>query len=83
MWCVQGLPTDELSLQNASIVMNTNRYPLLVDPQGQGKRWLASRTADAGVCIAQQSDKQFRHKLEVSLYLTISLYRCLGMQPNG
>ena len=32
-WTVQGLPSDEHSVQNATIVMRSSSYPLLIDPQ--------------------------------------------------
>lgn len=32
-WSNQGLPADRVSLENASIVCESTRYPLIIDPQ--------------------------------------------------
>ncbi|KAI9189963.1 hypothetical protein H9P43_001396 [Blastocladiella emersonii ATCC 22665] len=42
-WNNEGLPTDRVSLENATMVTNCKRWPLIIDPQLQGVKWIKSR----------------------------------------
>uniref|UniRef100_A0A4W4HCE4 Dynein, axonemal, heavy polypeptide 9 like n=1 Tax=Electrophorus electricus TaxID=8005 RepID=A0A4W4HCE4_ELEEL len=46
-WNNEGLPGDEMSTQNATIFLNCERWPLLIDPQLQGIKWLKSRYSNS------------------------------------
>jgi len=39
-WNIQGLPSDAFSTENGVIVTTSNRWPLMVDPQGQAIKWI-------------------------------------------
>jgi dynein heavy chain len=63
-WIIQGLPNDEYSSQNGIIVTKGTRYPLLIDPQGQGKAWVGKMEAPNNLVITTLNAKNFRESLE-------------------
>ncbi|RKO98183.1 hypothetical protein CXG81DRAFT_17063 [Caulochytrium protostelioides] len=42
-WNNEGLPTDRVSLENATMVISCKRWPLIIDPQLQGVTWIKNR----------------------------------------
>ena len=42
-WNNEGLPSDRMSSENATILTNCERWPLMIDPQLQGIKWIKTR----------------------------------------
>ena len=45
-WNIQGLPKDDFSTENGVISTRGNRWPLMIDPQGQANRWIRNMEGD-------------------------------------
>ena len=69
-WQVCGLPLDALSKQNGVLVTSTRRWPLLIDPQGQGRNWLIE---SGGMKIVRCDDPNYARAIENAVRLGSSV----------
>ena len=42
-WNNEGLPSDAMSTENATILTNSIKWPLMIDPQLQGIKWIKNK----------------------------------------
>jgi dynein heavy chain len=66
VWKTEGLPADRVSLENAAVVVSCNRYPLIIDPQLQGQKWIKGREGSEMVTI-QLSQRAWLKKVEMAV----------------
>lgn len=48
-WVIDYLPNDALSIDNAIILDNSRRWPLMIDPQMQANKWTKKSNPDIKV----------------------------------
>jgi len=63
-WQTQLLPTDEVSTNNAILVMQGQRWPLMIDPQAQANRWLRKMLEKDGLLTSTMTDINLLRVLE-------------------
>lgn len=56
-WKNHGLAADRMSLENGAIVTSSKRWPLMIDPQLQGIKWIRNQIKD--LIVVQMSQKKF------------------------
>ncbi|XP_036369342.1 dynein heavy chain 2, axonemal-like [Octopus sinensis] len=66
-WNIQGLPSDAFSTENGIIVTKGNRWPLMIDPQGQAIKWIKRMESKNGLKIIDLQQSDFMRNLEKSI----------------
>lgn len=68
-WKKEGLPADTLSMENAIMIMNTLRTPLIIDPATQASDWLKNslKKSNDNVEVLNNQDSKFNTHLELSI----------------
>ncbi|KAH0627401.1 hypothetical protein JD844_003041 [Phrynosoma platyrhinos] len=65
-WNNEGLPSDRMSIENAAILTNCECWPLLIDPQLQGIKWIKNKYG-TDLKIVQLGQKGFLKTIERAL----------------
>ena len=63
-WNIAGLPTDSVSTDNAILVTRGKRWPLMIDPQEQAKKWIKNMESKAGIEVTRLTHPNMLRTLE-------------------
>jgi dynein heavy chain len=74
-WQGQKLPADVVSTENGAILVNTARWPLMIDPQLQGIAWIKEKEADPSrdLAITRLGQKDTLRKMEKAVEHGLSI----------
>lgn len=71
-WHLQGLPKGAHSVDNAVIVAHAHRWPLMIDPQAQAKKWVVLMEKSNLLQVVKPTDKHLLRTLENAI-------QCVGV----
>uniref|UniRef100_A0A8C2U8V4 Dynein axonemal heavy chain 10 n=1 Tax=Coturnix japonica TaxID=93934 RepID=A0A8C2U8V4_COTJA len=66
-WVSQGLPPDELSVQNGILTTYASRFPLCIDPQQQALNWIKKKEEKNNLRMSSFNDPDFLKQLELAI----------------
>ncbi|KAM5191717.1 dynein axonemal heavy chain 10 [Mantella aurantiaca] len=66
-WGSEGLPPDELSIQNGILTTRASRFPLCIDPQQQALNWIKRKEERNNLKISSFNDPDFLKQLEMAI----------------
>lgn len=66
-WASEGLPSDELSIQNGILTNFASRYPLCIDPQMQAVTWIKAKEAAHNMKLLTFNQSDYMKQLEMAL----------------
>jgi dynein heavy chain len=73
-WTFNGLPADDLSIENAIITTKSKRWPLIIDPQMQANKWIKNFYKDQEIKFYKITNKNLLNRVKDSIS---SGYPCL------
>ncbi|XP_059612585.1 dynein axonemal heavy chain 7 [Phlebotomus argentipes] len=58
-WSIAGLPKDAFSAENATVLDNSSRYSLFIDPQSQANNWIKTLEKPNGLRVVKFSHSNY------------------------
>ncbi|GIQ84673.1 dynein heavy chain, partial [Kipferlia bialata] len=72
-WKINGLPTDDFSVENAVIAFNSKRWPLMIDPQGQATAWIKTMEKENQLVTVKATDTDLIRSVQNAVRFGIPL----------
>uniref|UniRef100_A0A1A9VZG6 Dynein heavy chain coiled coil stalk domain-containing protein n=1 Tax=Glossina brevipalpis TaxID=37001 RepID=A0A1A9VZG6_9MUSC len=66
-WNIQGLPADDFSTENGVVVMESSRWPLIIDPQMQANAWVKNYEEKNDLKVIDFTQPDYLRTLEGAL----------------
>uniref|UniRef100_A0A2C9JWZ0 AAA+ ATPase domain-containing protein n=1 Tax=Biomphalaria glabrata TaxID=6526 RepID=A0A2C9JWZ0_BIOGL len=66
-WTSEGLPPDELSIQNGILTTRASRFPMCIDPQQQALNWIKRKEEVNNLKVCTFNDPDFLKQLELAI----------------
>ncbi len=83
LWKGEGLPSDDLSIENALVILEGDLCPYLVDPSQRATEWLCKHLKDQRLEVISQHDANFTTALELAVRFgkTLIIQEMDGVEP--
>lgn len=83
LWKGEGLPSDDLSIENALIILQGQVCPLLIDPSQRATSWLKAHLKDSRLEVINHQDTNFTTSLELAVRFgkTLIIQEVDGVEP--
>ena len=82
-WKNFGLPADRMSVENASMITSCKRWPLIIDPQLQGSKWIRGMHGEE-LEIIQFSQDRWIKRLENAITMgKIVMFESIGQEIDA
>jgi dynein heavy chain 2 len=63
----EGLPADDLSQENAVVILQSVTTPFIIDPSTQAGEWLTNHLKEQRLEVTTQEDQRFNNTLELAV----------------